>query len=57
MGRAIRQSKREIAVYTADMLASLKRISAENGMDLLAHLVELARAEALRNGRSGKASG
>jgi hypothetical protein len=51
MGQAItsQHTQREIADYAADMLASLKRISSDNGMDLLAHLVDLARAEAVRN--------
>jgi hypothetical protein len=51
MGRAIsnRKSQREVAAYAADMLTSLKRLSSENDMQLLAHLVDLARAEAMRN--------
>ena len=40
----------DLAQYVADMLASLSRLSAENGMALLAHLTDLARIEALRNG-------
>ena len=55
MGRAIssRKSQREVAAYAADMLASLKRVSSENGLEILAHLVDLARAEAVRN-RGGR---
>ena len=51
MGRAIStgRSRREVAAYAADMLASLKRISSANGLDLLAHLMDLARVEAIRN--------
>ena len=43
-------AKSDLAHYAADMLASLSRLSAENGMALLAHLTDLARIEALRNG-------
>jgi hypothetical protein len=39
----------DLAQYAADMLASLSRLSEENGMPLLAHLTELARLEAIRN--------
>jgi len=51
MGRAIttHHTRREIAAYAADMLGSLKRISSANGLDLLAHLMDLARVEAIRN--------
>ncbi len=51
MGRAIsnRKSQQEVAAYAADMLASLKRLSSENDLELLAHLVDLARTEAVRN--------
>jgi len=42
-------SKAEIAYYAADMLASLRRLSEASGMTLLAHLVDLARVEAIRN--------
>ena len=42
----------DLAQYVADMLASLSRLSRENGMPLLAHLTELARLEAMRNRRS-----
>lgn len=41
--------KAEVASYAADMLAALRRLSEASGMPLLAHLVDLARAEALRN--------
>jgi hypothetical protein len=52
MGRAHNAdetSKSDIAEYAADMLASLRRLSEDNGMTLLAHLTDLARMEALRN--------
>ena len=42
-------AKADLAHYAADMLGSLSRLSAENGMTLLAHLTDLARIEALRN--------
>ena len=60
MGHALRQQdlqirdipagRADLARYTADMLASLSRLSEENGMPLLAHLTGLARLEALRHG-------
>lgn len=46
---AIPADRTDLAQYTADMLASLSRLSEENGMPLLAHLTELARLEALRH--------
>ena len=59
MGHALRKQdlqpldipadRADLARYAADMLASLSRLSDENGMPLLAHLTELARLEALRN--------
>ena len=42
-------SKAEVAGYAADMLTSLRRLSEASGMPLLAHLVDLACAEAMRN--------
>jgi len=39
----------DLAQYAADMLASLSRLSQENGMPFLAHLTDLARLEAMRN--------
>ena len=47
--RDIPAERVDLAQYAADMLASLSRLSRENGMPLLAHLVELARLEAMRN--------
>jgi hypothetical protein len=59
MGHALRKQELQIqdfpaervdlAQYAADMLASLSRLSQENGMPFLAHLTELARLEAIRN--------
>ena len=46
---ALPAAKTDLAHYAAEMLASLSRLSAENGMTLLAHLTDLARIEALRN--------
>ena len=43
------QTRADLARYAADMLASLSRLSEENGMPLLAHLTSLARMEALRH--------
>lgn len=48
MARKTKQSRREIAAYTADMLASLRRLSLDHNLTLLAHLTALARIEALR---------
>ena len=39
-------SPEESARYTADMLESLRKIAARQGQPLLAHLLELAQAEA-----------
>ena len=47
--RAIPAERADLAQYAADMLASLSRLSRENGMPLLAHLTDLARLEAVRN--------
>ena len=55
MGQALKDnktSKSEVAGYAADMLASLRRLSEQNGMPLLAHLADLARIEAIRNSHS-----
>ena len=52
MGQSLKPlnaSKAEVACYAADMLASLRRLSEASGMTLLAHLVDLACAEAIRN--------
>ena len=60
MGHALREeevearalpvhARADLARYAADMLASLGRLSEENGMPLLAHLTGLARMEALRH--------
>jgi hypothetical protein len=46
-------SRAEAACYAADMLASLRRLSEASGMTLLAHLVDLACAEAVRNAHAG----
>ena len=56
MGQSLKPlnpSKAEVARYAADMLASLKRLSQDGGMPLLAHLVDLARVEAVRNAQAG----
>ena len=50
-------SKAEVAYYAADMLASLRRLSEASGMPLLAHLVDLARVEAVRNGQESAENG
>ena len=42
-------SRAEVACYAADMLASLRRLSEASGLTLLAHLVDLACVEAVRN--------
>ena len=39
-------SPEESARYTADMLESLRKIAAQQGQPILAHLLELAQAEA-----------
>lgn len=44
-----RPSKAEVASYAAGMLASLRRLSQDSGLTLLAHLVDLACVEAMRN--------
>jgi len=49
-------SKAEVACYAADMLASLRRLSEASGMTLLAHLVDLACAEAIRNAEAAGAA-
>lgn len=63
MGHALRKQslqtfdipaeRTDLAQYAADMLASLSRLSQENGMPLLAHLTDLARLEAERNRQTG----
>lgn len=52
--KPLNASRAEIACYAADMLASLRRLSEASGMALLAHLVDLACAEALRNAHAGQ---
>ena len=47
-------SRAEVACYAADMLTSLRRLSEASGMTLLAHLVDLACVEAVRNAHAGK---
>jgi len=42
----------DLARYAADMLASLSKLAHSNDMPLLAHLTDLARLEAMRNGRA-----
>lgn len=59
MGQSLKPlnaSKAEVACYAADMLASLRRLSETSGMTLLAHLVDLACAEAIRNAEAAGAS-
>jgi len=46
-------TQEEVAAYTAELLASIRRLSEKNNLKLLAHLVELARLEALRNASGG----
>lgn len=52
--KPLNPSKAEVACYAADMLAALRRLSEESGMPLLAHLVDLARVEAVRNAQVGR---
>jgi hypothetical protein len=52
--KPLNPSRAEVACYAADMLASLRRLSAASGMPLLAHLVDLACAEAVRNAEASK---
>jgi hypothetical protein len=57
MGQSLKPltpSKAEVACYAADMLASLRRLSEASGMTLLAHLVDLARVEAVRNAHAAE---
>lgn len=42
------QSPPELAHYIADMTSSLSRLAREAGLDLLAHLLDVARIEALQ---------
>ena len=59
MGQSLKPlnpSRAEVAHYAADMLAALRRLSEASGMPLLAHLVDLACAEALRNAHAGELS-
>ncbi len=53
--KPLNPSRAEVACYAADMLASLRRLSEASGMTLLAHLVDLACAEAVRNAHAGDA--
>ena len=56
MGQSVKPlspSRTEVACYAADMLASLRRLSEASGMTLLAHLVDLACVEAVRNAHAG----
>lgn len=56
MGRStkpLNPSRAEVACYAADMLASLRRLAGASDMPLLAHLVDLACAEAVRNAQAG----
>jgi hypothetical protein len=58
MGRSLKPlnpSKAEVACYAADMLGSLRRLSEASGMTLLAHLVDLACVEAVRNAHAAGA--
>jgi hypothetical protein len=55
--KPLHPSRAEIACYAADMLASLRRLSEASGMSLLAHLVDLACVEALRNAHAGDGPG
>jgi hypothetical protein len=43
----------ETARYTADLLENLRKIAARQGLGILAHLLELAQAEARMVARSG----
>ena len=52
--KPLNSSRAEVACYAADMLASLRRLSEASGMPLLAHLVDLACAEAVRNAHAGE---
>lgn len=54
--KPLNSSRAEAASYAADMLASLRRLSEASGMTLLAHLVDLACAEAVRNAHAGDAA-
>jgi hypothetical protein len=45
-------ARADLARYAADMLASLSKLAHSNDMPLLAHLTDLARLEAVRNGRA-----
>jgi AraC-like DNA-binding protein len=54
--KPLNPSRAEVACYAADMLASLRRLSEASGMTLLAHLVDLACAEAVRNAHAGDAA-
>ena len=47
----------ETARYTSDMLESLRKMAAEQGQNILAHLLELARAEAKLLIRDGSGDG
>jgi hypothetical protein len=53
--KPLNPSKAEVACYAADMLASLRRMSEASGMTLLAHLVDLACVEAVRNAHAAGA--
>lgn len=50
-------SPAESARYTADMLESLRKIAAGQGQGVLAHLLELAQAEARMLVRAPETSG
>ena len=54
--KPLNPSQAEVACYAADMLASLRRLSEASGMTLLAHLVDLACAEAVRNAHASDAA-
>ncbi len=51
--KPLNPSRAEVACYAADMLASLRRLAGASGMPLLAHLVDLACVEAVRNAQAG----
>ena len=57
MGQSVKPhhpSRAEVASYAADMLASLRRLSEASGLTLLAHLVDLACVEAMRNAQEAE---